>query len=162
MGWSMASKNPVKGFVRCHMPNCGQVATVHAVGEHRIITEGNPPRNKRNTGRLYYNCPSCGFQQGKGEAFQTFITASMQPSREALNAVSEPAPMPAVIPKPKPVEAVKHDTVTQEPAPPKPNPSRLEAVKPYLLALVALVTLFLMFQPKKDTQAHGKPNNASA
>ncbi len=86
----------------------------------------------------------------------------MQPSREALNAVSELAPMPAVVPKPKPVEAVKHDTVTQEPTPPKPSPSGLETAKPYLLALVALVTLFLMFQPKKDTQAHGKPNNASA
>ncbi|QIA63328.1 hypothetical protein GT360_07260 [Vibrio astriarenae] len=149
----MASKNPVKGFIRCHMPDCGCISTVHAVGEHKILTVGEPPKNQRNTGRLYFNCPNCGFQQGKGEQFQAFIKANMSETKEGLNSpetnktkVSEPA-APPVVAEPKPViEAV---TETE----PKPVKTRLEALTPYLAAAAALIALFL-FIHKGTTKQH--------
>ncbi|MDA0130490.1 hypothetical protein OH458_20720 [Vibrio sp. MarTm2] len=50
--------NPVRGYVPC--PVCSSVATVHQVGEGRLIAEGEPPKNSRNLGLKYYKCPSCG------------------------------------------------------------------------------------------------------
>ena len=50
--------NPVRGYVPC--PVCSSEATVHQVGEGRLIAEGEPPKNNRNLGLKYYKCPSCG------------------------------------------------------------------------------------------------------
>ena len=50
--------NPVRGYVPC--PVCRNVATVHQVGEGRLIAEGEPPKNGRNVGLKYYRCPECG------------------------------------------------------------------------------------------------------
>ena len=154
----MASKNPVKGFIRCHMPDCGAIATVHAVGEHRIVTEGSPPKNKRNTGRLYYNCPCCGFQQGKGATFQAHIESNMKPTKaeltplEALpNKALESDPVTPVKPESKPLDK---PLVVANDNPPEPLKTRLEAAKPYFYGLLALIGLFLILN-KKDTSAHG-------
>ncbi|MCQ8869755.1 hypothetical protein [Vibrio splendidus] len=150
----MASKNPIKGFIRCHMPDCGAIATVHAVGEHRILTEGNPPKNKRNTGRLYYNCPCCGFQQGKGATFQAHIESQMKPTKSELKpqeAASEKVvishPVTEVKPEVKPIVTASEMSL-------KPDTTRLQAAKPYIYGLLALVGLFFLLN-KKDTPANG-------
>ncbi|MGR5411621.1 hypothetical protein ACPV52_02665 [Vibrio astriarenae] len=149
----MASKNPVKGFIHCHMPDCGAVATVHAVGEHKILTTGEPPKNQRNTGRLYFNCPCCGFQQGKGEPFQAFIKANMSETEEGLKRpetnkteASKPAAPPMVAEAKPVIEAV---TETE----PKPVKTRFETLTPYLAAAAALIALFL-FIHKGTTKNH--------
>lgn len=143
------SKNPVKGFVRCHMPNCGSVSTVHAVGEHKILEAGEPPKNKRNVGRLYYNCPHCGFQQGKGEAFQSWIRSNMKTSKaelEALEALPQVVSDGDAVTLDKPVEADKKPALTlATETPDKPINTRFEAVKPWLIAAGA-VALFILYQ----------------
>lgn len=146
----MASKNPVKGFVRCHMPDCECVATVHAVGEHRIMTEGSPPKNKRNTGRLYYNCPSCGFQQGKGANFQSYITENMKPTKAELKPIE--AKQDKVLPvELKPLPSQEPKPTNNEPLePPKLVSKRLETVKPYFHALLAIMTLFFLLRKKEQ------------
>ncbi|MGF1747727.1 hypothetical protein [Vibrio cionasavignyae] len=53
--------NPVRGYVTC--PVCSDTATVHMIGEGRLIAEGEPPKNPRNLGLLYYRCPNCGNSQ---------------------------------------------------------------------------------------------------
>ena len=50
--------NPVRGYLGC--PVCQSVATVHQVGEGKLIELGEPPKNNRNLGLLYYKCPKCG------------------------------------------------------------------------------------------------------
>ncbi|OIN23730.1 hypothetical protein [Vibrio barjaei] len=54
----MKTPNPVRGYVDC--PVCQSAATVHMVGEGRMIDTGEPPKNSRNLGKLYYRCPECG------------------------------------------------------------------------------------------------------
>ncbi len=49
--------NPIRGHVSC--PVCSSHATVHRVGEGKLIAEGEPTKNGRNLGLLYYKCPSC-------------------------------------------------------------------------------------------------------
>ncbi|MCG3758855.1 hypothetical protein EXA21_04700 [Vibrio cincinnatiensis] len=143
------SKNPIKGYVCCHMPDCGAVSTVHAVGEHKIITAGEPPKNKRNVGRLYYNCPNCGFQQGKGEAFQSWIKSHMKESKGELKPLEA---LPAVASNGDGVTLYEPEEAENKPAlelatetPAKPIKTRLEAAKPWLIAMGALA-LFIMYQ----------------
>ncbi|MEZ8106824.1 hypothetical protein [Vibrio cortegadensis] len=146
----MASKNPVRGYIRCHMPNCSQIGTVHAVGEHKILTKGEPPKNKRNVGRLYFQCPTCGYQQGKGDEFQSFILANMAETREAL-AVSQ---LEAITNKAcdetsEPVKAVM-ETVTKTNVETglKPENTKLKAVMAHLAAIgtILIVTSFFIFR----------------
>ncbi|EGA69587.1 hypothetical protein VISI1226_13733 [Vibrio sinaloensis DSM 21326] len=150
----MASKNPIKGYIRCHMPDCGAVATVHAVGEHKIVTEGTPPKNKRNTGRLYYNCPCCGFQQGKGESFQQFIQTNMKTDKAELKPLEtndHQGEKRHPVTQDKPVIAPPKPATTE---PPKPINTRLAAAKPYFFGLLALITLFFLLN-KKGQSANG-------
>ncbi len=139
----MASKNPIKGYIRCHMPNCDCVATVHAVGEHKAQTEGEQPRNPRNLGRLYYQCPKHGFQQGKGADFQEYIRANMKATREEVEATIN---KPPVKPESKPLTKPEK---TAEESPPKPIKSRLEAVKPYLYILAACAVIVIALNTRK-------------
>ncbi len=67
------SKNPKHGYIRCF--SCGEPSTVHIVGEARLLAQGEPPKNKRNTGRYYYVCPNCGTSQPKNA--QERIQASL-------------------------------------------------------------------------------------
>lgn len=55
---SKVSMNPVRGHVPC--PVCQTTATVHQVGEGRLLEGGELPKNIRNLGLLYYRCPECG------------------------------------------------------------------------------------------------------
>nr|WP_198557162.1 hypothetical protein [Enterovibrio nigricans] len=46
--------NPVRGYVPC--AHCGSTATVHCIGEGKLIATGETPKNKRNVGKQYYRC----------------------------------------------------------------------------------------------------------
>ncbi|NOH19124.1 hypothetical protein [Vibrio cyclitrophicus] len=69
----MASKNPVKGYIACPTHGCDEICTVHAVGEHKLIEGGEPPKNKRRLGQLYTICPSCKTNQSAGKPFQDWL-----------------------------------------------------------------------------------------
>ncbi|MGF1762461.1 hypothetical protein [Aliivibrio kagoshimensis] len=103
----MASKNPVKGYILCPTHGCGEVCTVHAVGEHKAITEGETPKNKRRLGQLYLICPECKTNQQAGKPFQTWLASGMQTTAEAVHLNSN---CPTVTPKP---EKVVSEVVTK-------------------------------------------------
>ncbi|CAH7471787.1 conserved hypothetical protein [Vibrio chagasii] len=69
----MASKNPIKGYIACPTHGCDEICTVHAVGEHKLIEGGDPPKNKRRLGQLYTICPSCKTNQSAGKPFQDWL-----------------------------------------------------------------------------------------
>lgn len=69
----MASKNPIKGYIACPTHGCDEICTVHAVGEHKLIEGGEPPKNKRRLGQLYTICPSCKTNQSAGKPFQDWL-----------------------------------------------------------------------------------------
>ncbi|WP_143698094.1 hypothetical protein [Vibrio sp. qd031] len=155
----MASKNPIKGYIKCTMPDCDQVGTVHAVGEHKIIETGEPPKNKRNIGRLYFNCPTCGCQQGKGEQFQAFIKDNMRESKSDLGEPSQSnqglnVKVEAEV-KPKQAAQIA-ETET-----PKPSESTQKAwVKPLIMASVSLVLISVVYY-FKGSQNNGTTATAS-
>ena len=78
----MASKNPIKGYIACPTHGCGEVCTIHAVGEHKILEGGDPPKNKRRLGQLYTICPRCKTNQSAGKPFQDWLTNHMVSSPE--------------------------------------------------------------------------------
>lgn len=51
-------ENPIKGYLSC--PVCDAPSSVHQCGEGQLIATGEPPKNTRNVGLLYYRCPQCG------------------------------------------------------------------------------------------------------
>ncbi|MFA0098243.1 hypothetical protein AB4406_24500 [Vibrio splendidus] len=73
----MASKNPIKGYIACPTHGCDEICTVHAVGEHKLIEGGEPPKNKRRLGQLYTICPSCKTNQSAGKPFQDWLQNHM-------------------------------------------------------------------------------------
>ena len=82
----MASKNPVKGYIACPTHGCDEICTVHAVGEHKLIEGGEPPKNKRRLGQLYTICPSCKTNQSAGKPFQDWLHNHMVSSPDKANA----------------------------------------------------------------------------
>lgn len=78
--------NPVRGYVPC--PVCQSEATVHQVGEGRLIAEGEPTKNARNLGLKYYRCPSCG-NSSMSKSVDSYIESNM--SLEPLATKSESA-----------------------------------------------------------------------
>lgn len=81
----MASKNPIKGYIACPTLGCGEVCTVHAVGEHRVLEGGDPPKNKRRLGQLYTICPNCKANQSAGKPFQDWLTQHMKATAEEVD-----------------------------------------------------------------------------
>ncbi|CAH6903414.1 conserved hypothetical protein [Vibrio chagasii] len=80
----MASKNPIKGYIACPTHGCDEICTVHAVGEHKLIEGGEPPKNKRRLGQLYTICPSCKTNQSAGKPFQDWLHNHMVSSPEQV------------------------------------------------------------------------------
>jgi len=113
----MASKNPVKGYVLCPTAECGEVCTVHAVGEHKALTEGETPKNPRRLGQLYTICPNCKTNQSAGKPFQTWLTENMKATKEEAKAVkgtgqTENKPVKPVT---KPNQTSKHAASGKQP-----------------------------------------------
>ncbi|MEZ9440348.1 hypothetical protein [Vibrio atlanticus] len=74
-------QNPVRGYVPCS--TCPQTATVHQIGEGKLIAEGEPPKNGRNLGLLYYRCPTCG-NSSMSKGVNQYIEEHQADTAEAL------------------------------------------------------------------------------
>ncbi|MFH4460164.1 hypothetical protein [Vibrio alginolyticus] len=175
--------NPIRGHVSC--PVCQSPSTVHRVGEGKLIAEGEPTKNGRNLGLLYYKCPSCG-NSPMSKSINAFVETNMVDSVEQLevsDAVTIEAKSPTVEPVPEivastdmpsiaadePVEAPSVET--ESPTEPEPAPTPVKK-PPFpvkkVLAGIAFVALLIwairqLMPTKKPTEPdteQGEPVNA--
>ncbi|EPM4850660.1 hypothetical protein ACTIRA_001140 [Vibrio parahaemolyticus] len=91
--------NPIRGHVSC--PVCHTASTVHRVGEGKLIAEGEPTKNGRNLGLLYYKCPNCG-NSPMSKSINAFVESNMVESVEQLE-VSDAVTIDAELPTVEPV-----------------------------------------------------------
>ncbi|TPB26356.1 hypothetical protein [Vibrio parahaemolyticus] len=171
--------NPIRGHVSC--PVCSLASTVHRVGEGKLIAEGEPTKNGRNLGLLYYKCPSCG-NSPMSKSINAFVETNMVDSVEQLevsDAVTIEAESPTVEPVPEivastdmpsiaadePVEAPSVESESESvPTPVKKPPFPVKKV----LAGIAFVALLIwairqLMPTKKPTEPdteQGEPINA--
>jgi|GEM_PF-3465929 len=151
----MPSKNPIKGYIACPTQGCGEVCTVHAVGEHRLMQGGEVPKNKRRLGQLYTICPNCKTNQSAGKPFQEWLQSSMKPTKEtaltASKAVTPSTSDSVTVTKPDEtsVDAACDDNEVTE------NKPKV-AVIPTALKLLAIVSgcalLYALLSKKKDKE----------
>ncbi|TYZ35471.1 hypothetical protein [Vibrio alginolyticus] len=175
--------NPIRGHVSC--PVCQSPSTVHRVGEGKLIAEGEPTKNGRNLGLLYYKCPSCG-NSPMSKSINAFVETNMVDSVEQLemsDAVTIKAESPTVEPVPdivastdmpsiaaaEPVEApsVETEQVTEpEPAPtpvkkpPFPVKKVLAGIAFVALLIWAIRQLMPTKKPTEPDTEQGEPINA--
>ncbi|MCR9487650.1 hypothetical protein [Vibrio alginolyticus] len=175
--------NPTRGHVSC--PVCQSPSTVHRVGEGKLIAEGEPTKNGRNLGLLYYKCPSCG-NSPMSKSINAFVETNMVDSVEQLevsDAVTIETESPTVEPVPdivastdmpsiaadEPVEApsVETEQVTEPELAPTPVKKPPFPVKKVLagIAFVALLIwairqLMPTKQPTEPDTEQGEPINA--
>ncbi|MCR9513193.1 hypothetical protein [Vibrio alginolyticus] len=175
--------NPIRGHVSC--PVCQSPSTVHRVGEGKLIAEGEPTKNGRNLGLLYYKCPSCG-NSPMSKSINAFVETNMVDSVEQLetsDAVTIKAESPTVEPVPdivastdmpsiaaaEPVEApsVETEQVTEpEPAstpvkkPPFPVKKVLAGIAFVALLVWAIRQLMPTKKPTEPDTEQGEPINA--
>ncbi|EGQ8446144.1 hypothetical protein GTP59_04800 [Vibrio alginolyticus] len=171
--------NPIRGHVSC--PVCQSPSTVHRVGEGKLIAEGEPTKNGRNLGLLYYKCPSCG-NSPMSKSINAFVEANMVDSVEQLevsDAVTIEAESPTVEPvheivastdmpsivAAEPVEApsVETEQVTEpEPAPTpvKKPPFPVKKVLAGIAFVALLIWAIRQLMPTKQPTEQGEPINA--
>ncbi|MCG9717409.1 hypothetical protein L1D94_12360 [Vibrio alginolyticus] len=175
--------NPIRGHVSC--PVCQSPSTVHRVGEGKLIAEGEPTKNGRNLGLLYYKCPSCG-NSPMSKSINAFVETNMVDSVEQLevsDTVTIEAESPTVEPVPdivastdmpsiaaaEPVEApsVETEQVTEpEPAPtpvkkpPFPVKKVLAGIAFVALLIWAIRQLMPTKKPTEPDTEQGEPINA--
>ncbi|HHX8437473.1 TPA: hypothetical protein ACVO1K_003617 [Vibrio diabolicus] len=171
--------NPIRGHVSC--PVCSSASTVHRVGEGKLIAEGEPTKNGRNLGLLYYKCPSCG-NSPMSKSINAFVETNMVDSVEQLevsDAVTIETESPTVEPVPEtvastdmpsiaaaePVEAPSVESESEPvPTPVKKPPFPVKKV----LAGIAFVALLIWAirqlmptkQPTEPDTEQGEPINA--
>ncbi|EHK7588894.1 hypothetical protein BBM00_00755 [Vibrio parahaemolyticus] len=171
--------NPIRGHVSC--PVCHTASTVHRVGEGKLIAEGEPTKNGRNLGLLYYKCPNCG-NSPMSKSINAFVESNMVDSVEQLevsDAVTIDVELPTVEPVPEivastdmpsiavaePVEAPSVETEPPtEPEPVKKTPFPVKKV----LAGIAFVALLIWAirqlmptkQPTEPESEQGETVNA--
>ncbi|MGI9941866.1 hypothetical protein [Vibrio alginolyticus] len=175
--------NPIRGHVSC--PVCQSPSTVHRVGEGKLIAEGEPTKNGRNLGLLYYKCPSCG-NSPMSKSINAFVETNMVDSVEQLEVSDtviietesptvEPVPdivastdMPSIAAA-EPVEApsVETEQVTEpEPAPtpvkkpPFPVKKVLAGIAFVALLIWAIRQLMPTKKPTEPDTEQGEPINA--
>lgn len=167
--------NPIRGHVLC--PVCSSPSTVHRVGEGKLIAEGEPTKNGRNLGLLYYKCPSCG-NSPMSKSINSFVESNMVESVDQLNTpessdtVTNEGDISTVEPTIETVESTDKPSLEQnevvtvetpESEPPMPVKKRVFPVKKVLagLAIVALL-LWAVRQliPTNKPTEQGEPINA--
>ncbi|MCR9548367.1 hypothetical protein [Vibrio antiquarius] len=171
--------NPFRGHVSC--PVCQSPSTVHRVGEGKLIAEGEPTKNGRNLGLLYYKCPSCG-NSPMSKSINAFVETNMVDSVEQLevnDAVTIEAESPTVEPVPEivastdmpsiaadePVEAPSVESESESvPTPVKKPPFPVKKVLAGIAFVALLIWAIRQLMPTKkptepDTQ-QGEPINA--
>ncbi|MFA0486988.1 MULTISPECIES: hypothetical protein [Vibrio] len=87
---SKVHTNPVRGHVSC--PVCQTTATVHQVGEGRLMAGGEPPKNSRNLGLLYYRCPDCG-NSSVSKRVDAYIREAQTNAQTPSDKVTQPEPV---------------------------------------------------------------------
>ncbi len=159
------------------MPVCQSVATTHQVGEGQLIATGEPPKNSRNIGLMYYRCPECG-NSPNSKKITEYIHAhsvsnltELQPKAIEQTSVVDTVlitapPLIETIKSTELTESVKnkeasHDAVTnrQVTETQEDNPESAFPFKRAFIALAALLFLFwalrqLMPKPEKQGGEH--------
>lgn len=155
----MASKNPIKGYIKCPTVGCACAASVHAVGEFKAQTRGEQPKNPRRLGQLYLICPTCKTNQSSGKPFQDWLTDNMKPTEaEALENSHVVKPHIAPLSKPTQTAPVltpdaKTDAIkeTETPTQTEPNQTDSNSLIGWGAALlVVCFALFMMTNNKKE------------
>ncbi|GAJ69572.1 hypothetical protein JCM18904_223 [Vibrio sp. JCM 18904] len=159
---------------------------MHRVGEGKLIAEGEPTKNGRNLGLLYYKCPSCG-NSPMSKSINAFVETNMVDSVEQLevsDAVTIEAESPTVEPVPETVASTDTpsvEVIEQVEAPsveseqvtePEPAPTPVKKppfpVKKVLAGGIAFVALLIWAirqlmptkQPTEPDTEQGEPINA--
>ncbi|MEZ9191582.1 hypothetical protein AB4133_20000 [Vibrio sp. 10N.286.52.F8] len=106
-------ENPVRGYIAC--PVCQSAATTHQVGEGQLIASGEPPKNSRNIGLMYYRCPECG-NSSNSKRVTEFIKAhsvaeltELKPNPTEKGSVIESD----LITEPNPIDAIELTELVQ-------------------------------------------------
>ncbi|PWF74135.1 hypothetical protein CBX98_00325 [Vibrio sp. T9] len=167
--------NPIRGHVSC--PVCQSPSTVHRVGEGKLIAEGEPTKNGRNLGLLYYKCPSCG-NSPMSKSINAFVESNMVDSVEQLevsDAVTIEAELPTVEPVPdivastdtssveviEPVEAPSVESESEPvPTPVKKTPFPVKKVLAGIAFVALLIWAIRQLMPTKQPTEQGEPINA--
>ncbi|TBT47256.1 hypothetical protein D5E78_24955 [Vibrio parahaemolyticus] len=167
--------NPIRGHVSC--PVCHTASTVHRVGEGKLIAEGEPTKNGRNLGLLYYKCPNCG-NSPMSKSINAFVESNMVDSVEQLevsDAVTIDAELPTVepvvetvasidIPSVEAIEQVNAPSVetepTTEPEPVKKPPFPVKKVLAGIAFVALLIWAIRQLMPTKQPTEQGEPINA--
>ncbi|HHF2886161.1 TPA: hypothetical protein ACPJZ6_002811 [Vibrio diabolicus] len=167
--------NPIRGHVSC--PVCSSASTVHRVGEGKLIAEGEPTKNGRNLGLLYYKCPSCG-NSPMSKSINAFVESNMVDSVEQLevsDAVTIEAELPTVEPVPdivastdtssveviEPVEAPSVESESEPvPTPVKKTPFPVKKVLAGIAFVALLIWAIRQLMPTKQPTEQGDPINA--
>ncbi|WP_283130701.1 hypothetical protein [Enterovibrio norvegicus] len=165
--------NPVRGVLSC--PVCSSKATAHQCGEGQLIATGEPPKNSRNVGLMYYRCPECG-NSSISKKITEYIEANMSPPdseplpfETANNKVFEPSTV---------IEQVTEQTETLtepqaviETLPPTDlanTPSDKTPVKRWLLVggaalfLLWMVTMLFPKRKPKTTEQNNQEESPNA
>ncbi|EMW0566243.1 hypothetical protein P3568_22475 [Vibrio parahaemolyticus] len=171
--------NPIRGHVSC--PVCHTASTVHRVGEGKLIAEGEPTKNGRNLGLLYYKCPNCG-NSPMSKSINAFVESNMVDSVEQLevsDTVTIDAELPTVepvvetvasidIPSVEAIEQVNAPSVETEPPtepepvknPPFPVKKVLAGIAFVALLIWAIRQLMPTKQPTEPESEQGETVNA--
>ncbi|MCS0325358.1 hypothetical protein [Vibrio diabolicus] len=167
--------NPIRGHVSC--PVCSSASTVHRVGEGKLIAEGEPTKNGRNLGLLYYKCPSCG-NSPMSKSINAFVETNMVDSVEQLevsDAVTIETESPTVEPVPEtvastdmpsiaadePVEAPSVESESEPvPTPVKKPPFPVKKVLAGIAFVALLIWAIRQLMPTKQPTEQGEPINA--
>ncbi|EOX4413295.1 hypothetical protein ACMHY1_001607 [Vibrio alginolyticus] len=167
--------NPIRGHVSC--PVCSSASTVHRVGEGKLIAEGEPTKNGRNLGLLYYKCPSCG-NSPMSKSINAFVESNMVESVEQLemsDAVTIDAELPTVEPvvetvantdmpsiaTDEPVEAPSVESESEPvPTPVKKTPFPVKKVLAGIAFVALLIWAIRQLMPTKQPTEQGEPINA--
>ncbi|EGQ8242076.1 hypothetical protein FCU42_24100 [Vibrio parahaemolyticus] len=167
--------NPIRGHVSC--PVCHTASTVHRVGEGKLIAEGEPTKNGRNLGLLYYKCPNCG-NSPMSKSINAFVESNMVDSVEQLevsDAVTIDAELPTVEPVVETVASIDTPSIavaeqveapsvetepTTEPEPVKKSPFSVKKVLAGIAFVALLIWAIRQLMPTKQPTEQGEPINA--
>ncbi|MDP2573252.1 hypothetical protein Q8W40_13760 [Vibrio penaeicida] len=160
--------NPVRGKLRC--PVCQSVATAHQCGEGQLIATGEPPKNSRNIGLLYYRCPECGNSPISKKVSEYVETHRVDESTDLLPLEAAPEQVrqfdeitepdkPNVTEPAGELEASQDKALNRETnesaPPPKPASFPVKRVLAGLGVLIFMVWALCQLMPKKDNASQG-------
>ncbi|WMO02046.1 hypothetical protein NI379_08475 [Vibrio parahaemolyticus] len=149
--------NPIRGHVSC--PVCHIASTVHRVGEGKLIAEGEPTKNGRNLGLLYYKCPNCG-NSPMSKSINAFVESNMVDSVEQLE-VSDAVTIDAELPTVEPVVETELPTEPEPVATPvKKPPFPVKKVLAGIAFVALLIWAIRQLMPTKQPTEQGEPINA--